>query len=208
MGVKKPKHFVHQQEQQQQQVPRTPSAVTSLAAQCQGSYRSCGHRHNSSKQSSLPKQKSPLASANATATLEGPVQRKKASKNVDPPKVFPIGTTGIGVSAAASTASLPPWQPRKPWTVTESHCEEDLRQALSSVAVENEVGSGGSGGQPGPPTTAWAGMSKSGASAVPHLGDLEFPPLSSAVGQHSVKPASGAGDSAFDLLPMWLMLIR
>lgn len=68
--------------------------------------------------------------------------------------------------------------------------------------MENEVGNSRLVSHPGPPTTAWAGVSRSEAVAAPrltnsHLGDLEFPPLSSAVGRRSVKSASVAGDGAF-----------
>uniref|UniRef100_A0A158R809 TMEM131_like domain-containing protein n=1 Tax=Taenia asiatica TaxID=60517 RepID=A0A158R809_TAEAS len=202
MGVKKPKQFGYQQ-QQQQQLSKTASAGAALMLQSQGSYKPSGHRYNSSKETSLFKQKSPLASANDTVTSESPAQRKKSARTTASSKLSSIinaTTTTTGVAATlAGAASLPPWQTRKPSTSTEADSPDQCRQPSVSEPVEKEVGSGGLVGHPGPPTTAWTGMSRSEAVATPrltnnHLGDLEFPPLSSAVGRRSVKPASVASD--------------
>ncbi|KAL5971518.1 hypothetical protein TSMEX_000749 [Taenia solium] len=210
MGVKKPKQFGYQQQQQQQQqqLSKTASAGAALMPQSQGSYKPSGHRYNSSKETSLFKQKSPLASANDTVTSESPAQRKKSAKTTASSKLSSIiNATTTGVAATlAGAASLPPWQTRKPSTSTEAHSPDQWGQPSVSEPVENEVGSSGLVGHPGPPTTAWAGMSRSEAVATPrltnnHLGDLEFPPLSSAVGRRSVKPASVAGDGKLLLSP-------
>ncbi|KAL5104448.1 hypothetical protein TcWFU_004076 [Taenia crassiceps] len=211
MGVKKPKQFGYQQ-QQQQQMPKTALAGPAIMSQSQGSYKPSGHRYNSSKETSFPKQKSPSASANDTVASESPGQRKKSVKTSAPskssfiPNIGTTNTTGVAAMAAVTAGSLPPWQTRKPLTSIESHCPDQLRQPSASEPVESEVGISGLVSQSGPPTTAWAGTSRSEAVATPrlsnnHLGDLEFPPLSSAVCRRSVKPASMAGDGKLVLSP-------
>ncbi|CDS41515.1 transmembrane protein 131 [Echinococcus multilocularis] len=197
MGVKKPRQFGHQQ--QQQQLSKTTAAVAALAPQSQGSCRPSGQRYNSSKEASLPKQKSPLAGAIDTVASESLAQRKKSAKATAPTKLSSINTTATGTAA-----SLPPWQTRKAPVPTEVQCSDRWQQPSASEPVENEVGSSGLASHAGRPTTAWAGVSRSEGAAAPprlatnHLGDLEFPPLGSAVARRSVKtvPVAGGGTSS------------
>ncbi|EUB58190.1 Transmembrane protein [Echinococcus granulosus] len=200
MGVKKPRQFGHQQ--QQQQLSKTTAAVAALIPQSQGSCRPSGQRYNSSKEASLPKQKSPLAGAIDTVASESLAQRKKSAKPMAPTKLSSINTTATGTAA-----SLPPWQTRKASAPIEVQCSDQWRQPSASEPVENEVGSSGLASHAGRPTTAWAGVSRSeGAAAAPrlttnHLGDLEFPPLGSAVARRSVKTVPVAGGGKILLSP-------